>query len=597
MEQVVNFDNARMLDNYRKILDEKKKGDEKTVSELRNLARRRVLDGISVKTMSDISGILKLLAPIRYTWPDIYEQEKTIEIPYMLGSLSIADTPKSRSDLVVELSKLEIELAKEINPILGIDEKDLTLIEQFTRRYALDYKNSVVIDLEIMGVNVKIEGFKLLHADQKIYEGKKEITMPEHLLKHSLLKCVEGYTNDPQMPAPLIINPTSMKTTYICNNWRGFRKEVTEALPLDNPEKHCAAILDHILTYSVNGHKDHGDTSLNYMAHLVQKPWEKPGWAILYRGNEGCGKDVIARYLGKMLHPNHWIEISDDEFKSDKTAWRKGRVLVNVTEFNGLDFKSIPRIYPTIEANEARIREMYMDIYTSKSIERFILTTNRENAIPAKLDTRRFFIPEFNDCLGMNHEDDEEMIKFKNNYFDKLYREMGGKDMDRVGEGVIAFYQYLKGRDISKFDIKHPRLLTRTMGDLIEANRSTLDIMIDDIIYTGQIPNYSEGFEPAIPLNKHSDTIIEGSIVNTNYRYLYERVRRERGHAHPSPGRISSHLVKGLGLPWESDDSKNNRAHYKMLSKNNSLNYIFPPLTVLRDIYFKNHPRRKRPPE
>ena len=595
MEQVVNLDNARMLDNYRKILDEKKKGEEKTVTELRNIARRRASDGISVKTLSDLNSWLKDLAPVRIADPNAYEQEKTIDLPLLLGSLNIKDSLKSRSELLITLSKIETEFAPEVNSILGVSEQDLTIIDQIRKLYALDYSNSVVVDLET-GKKTKLEGFKLLHADHKIYEGKKELTIPEYLLKHSLLRCIDGYTNDPQMPVPLIVNPNIFKTTYLFNNWKGFRPEVTNALPFEYPEKYCSKILEQI-RYSVSRNKEHEELSLNYMAHMLQKPWEKPGWAILYKGREGCGKDIIARILGKMMHPSHWVEIADSEFKKQgETAWKIGNLLVNVTDFDGLDKRSIPHIYPIIESDTARIREMYLDTYSSKSIARFILTTNSENAIPAKLDTRRFFIPEFDDSMGQDNELDEQLIQFKDNYWDQLYAEAGGKEMSIVGEGVIAFYQLLMRRDISKFNVKHPRLLTKMMGDLVEANRSSIEIMIDDIVYTGQIPPYGVGlYESSIPFEKYKDTMIEASVIKDNYVKLFERMRRERGNAYPSPGRLSRALIEGLGLPYDGPD--NNKPHLKMVSKTNSLNYIFPPLTVLRDIYFKKHPRRKRPLE
>lgn len=594
MEQVVNLDNIRMLDNYKKIIDERKRGDERTITELRNLARRKASDGISVKSLADLNSWLKELAPVRVVDPNAYEQEKTIDIPLLLGSLNIKDSSKSRTEMMATLTKIENEFLPEVNSILGVSEQDLTVVDKIRQLYALDYSNSIVIDLNT-GKKIKLEGFKLLHADHPIYDGKKQVTVPEFVLKYSLLRCVEGYTNDPQLPVPLVVNPTIFKTTYIFNNWKGFRPEVTDAPPFEYPEKYCSKILEQI-KYSVSRNKEHEELSLNYMAHMIQKPWEKPGWAILYKGREGCGKDIIARILGKMMHPSHWVEIADSEFKNKReTAWKIGNLLVNVTDFDGLDKHSIPHVYPIIESDTARIREMYVDTYTSKSIARFILTTNSENAIPAKLDTRRFFIPEFDDSMGWDNEADEETQRYKDNYWDELYKEAGGKEMYLVGEGIIAFYQLLMRRDISKFNVKHPRLLTKMMGDLVEANRSSIEIMIDDIIYTEQIPNYGGGFEPATIINRNSNTIIEASIVKDNYVRLYERMRKERGNAFPSPGRLSRALIEGLGLPYDGPD--NNKPHLKMMSRTNSLNYVFPPLTVLRDIYFKKHPRRKRPLE
>lgn len=596
MEQIVNLDNARMLDNYRKILDEKKKGDEKTLSELRNSARRRVLDGASIKSMSDVSILLKFLAPIRYTYTDVYEQEKTILIPLLLGTLNITDSPKSRSDLVNELTKIEIELAKEVSPILGIDESAFPVIDQFINRYALDFDNARLIDLET-GKGMGVEGFKLLHADKKIQEGKKEITMPEYLLKHSLLRCVEGYTNDPQLPIPLVISSNPMKTTYTYNNWKGFKSEVTEALPFDSPDKHCQCILNHIFNYAVNQNKAQYETLLGWMAHMVQRPWEKPGWAVLFGGREGCGKDVIARTLGKMLHPSHWIEIGHNEFVLPKeTGWREGRLLTNITEFSGLTERNKPHVYQIIESPEARIRDLYRSAFTTKDISRCILTTNKPNSVEAKLDTRRFYIPDFNDEMGVNHEDSQAKKDYKHSYFVNLYNEIGGRSTLTIGEGIIAFYQYLKSYDISKFDITKPNLETQSIDEMIETNENCLDIVINDLMYRGEIPDYGEiSIMPPIKFNLYTENVIEGSIINNNYKILFNRTIKEGGVSYPPIGTFSRHFIKALGLPWESSERRNNRQHYKIM-KNNSLHYVLPSLTELRNKYFKMHPHKERPP-
>ena len=595
MENVVSLDNARLLDNYKKILNEKKHSDESTVTEIRAVTRRKVTDGISVKNIEDIKNILKELLPILAGgFQDKYEQEKSYLLPSLCVAVGLKDTPQSRHDLALEISKIEKILVKEFGDLLGIDEQGLSHIEALSDRYVVVYDSDVCIDLHENGRVFKLPGLKLKHSDMRIYVGKKDFSAPAHMLEYGLFRVVDGFTNDPRLPTPLIVKSHPMKTTYDYNKWIGFKKEIIQAPKIDHPEKYCPMVLRLLWQYGVSEYKEQYDLLLNYMAHMVQKPWEKPGWAVLLHGKEGSGKDTIARILGKMIHHTQWIEIGDHEFKDRHfNDWRNGRLLVNVTEFTGLPTKDTAHVYQIIEAPEARISTKYLPTYTTKSIERVILTSNNPEAIKAKADTRRFFVPTFNDEMGMDHGDNEERKAYKRNYWNTLYAEIGTNDVSIITPAIIAFYQHLLARDISSFNVKDPKLETHALEEMIESNQSTLEIFVDNMIYAEEIPDYV-GFEPPFKLSSTEQTIIRGEEVNKRYEALFQKAYKRGEYAHPRPGQFCRYLIKELGLTWEEGPAfKNNHMHYKY--KDKSLHYFFPPLPALRNAYFKKYPNKRRP--
>ena len=136
------------------------------------------------------------------------------------------------------------------------------------------------------------------------------------------------------------------------------------------------------------------DYMLNYEAHIVQKPWEKPGVAIVVKGIKGCGKDTSFDFLGDLLgHMFH------NTYTPETTIWgrfngdMKHNLLAKIEEANlsmmtkaeEEKFKSI------ITAPKHTFENKGKDVGDSKpSYSRFIATTN--NAVPVHItdDERRF---------------------------------------------------------------------------------------------------------------------------------------------------------------------------------------------------------------
>ena len=62
-------------------------------------------------------------------------------------------------------------------------------------------------------------------------------------------------------------------------------------------------IRDHIIDVISDGDKDKADFILDWCAHMVQRPWEKPGVALVLKGRKGTGKtlltDMLARVIGR----------------------------------------------------------------------------------------------------------------------------------------------------------------------------------------------------------------------------------------------------------------------------------------------------------
>ena len=64
-----------------------------------------------------------------------------------------------------------------------------------------------------------------------------------------------------------------------------------------------------IHTVLAAGNEDHFWYIINWLAHLVQRPDESPGVALVFRGEEGTGKGTLGRAIMRMMRP-HAMQIT-----------------------------------------------------------------------------------------------------------------------------------------------------------------------------------------------------------------------------------------------------------------------------------------------
>ncbi|XSC48595.1 hypothetical protein ACF1BQ_031240 [Bradyrhizobium sp. RDT10] len=95
------------------------------------------------------------------------------------------------------------------------------------------------------------------------------------------------------------------------NHWQGFAVE-------PDPPSSCARFLDHLRDNICAGDDNAYQWVIRWFAHMVQRPWEKPGTALVLKGRKGAGKDTIGDYVGglfpiitpKFRTPNIWSAAS-----------------------------------------------------------------------------------------------------------------------------------------------------------------------------------------------------------------------------------------------------------------------------------------------
>lgn len=219
------------------------------------------------------------------------------------------------------------------------------------------------------------------------------------------------------------------------NLWKGFKvqpkagniKPLLKLVDaLSNDEKECAEYL------------------LNYLAHAIQKPWEKPEVCVVMRGRQGIGKGSLMKLLGRIF--GNYIHLSST---SSLVGQFSGHLMDAYVVFAdeavwGGDKVAEGRLKAMITEPVISIESKGKDIIQVASYHRLFVASNEDWAVPVGEGDRRYFVLDCSD-------------RYKGTTGPGGFFHQFNQWMDQGG--VEAVFDYLLNRDISQFN---PREFPKT---------------------------------------------------------------------------------------------------------------------------------------
>jgi hypothetical protein len=232
----------------------------------------------------------------------------------------------------------------------------------------------------------------------------------------------------------------------------------------------------------VFNHPGDADQFLDYMAHRVQRPWEKPRFALLIAGDQGVGKDTAIEFCCPAI--GHWnvanIEPSDmdsafNEFAS-ATLVRISET-ANLHDMNKWAFNERMKVLIAGTPDFIQINPKYGQKFSVRMHCGVVLTTNHMTTgifIPA--DDRRYDVIECATKVEMGLNSDEEAKE----YFGDLW---GWYNNDGAAPHIAAF---LQERNIKKFSAASGQRKTSAHTTIVVSNMSNDHWAIDALEELGE---------------------------------------------------------------------------------------------------------------
>lgn len=232
----------------------------------------------------------------------------------------------------------------------------------------------------------------------------------------------------------------------------------------------CTKIIAHIYEVLCGGNPAYYDWLMDWLADIVQNPTQKKGTAVILRGGQGAGKSTLCQIMRKLLGKCCYTAGHESRILSTFNAHFERLLLLNAEEavFAG-DNKAVSFLKHLITSPTLDIERKGQDIEGDKpNYTRLLMTTNKDWAIRASADERRYFVLDVINEYAQNKE-----------YFTALNHEIDNG-------GAEAFLHELLNRKIES-DLRQP---PRTTGliDQIMASQKSQESFLFHLLECGVLP-------------------------------------------------------------------------------------------------------------
>jgi hypothetical protein len=210
---------------------------------------------------------------------------------------------------------------------------------------------------------------------------------------------------------------------------------------------------------------------INWLAHRVQRPGEKPNHALVLGGGMGIGKDSLLVPVRDAVGPWNFQEASPDTLLGSFNGYAKA-VILRVNEArdllgdNRFSFYNHTKALAASPPEILRINEKFTPEYYAFNCIGLIITSNhRTDGIFLPADDRRHYVA----------WSDRKKEELPEGYFLELWDFFGNG-----GAGHVA--AYLHEVDLSDFDPFAPPPKTAAFWDIVGVNRAPEDDELADVL-------------------------------------------------------------------------------------------------------------------
>ncbi len=209
------------------------------------------------------------------------------------------------------------------------------------------------------------------------------------------------------------------------NLWSGF--DVAPA-PMPDPKRY-KTFRDHLLVNVCRGDDKLYQWVFGFFAHIVQRPRERLGIALVLRGKMGSGKTKVGEVIGA-LFPRHWFLVDSARYVTGQfNAHMASCLLLQADEAVWAGDKAAEgRLKGLITSPTQLIEAKGIDAIRLDNNIRLIMTSNENWVVPAGKDERRFAVLDVGDGCLQNRT-----------YFREIDTEMANGGLEHLLGDLLAF--------------------------------------------------------------------------------------------------------------------------------------------------------------
>lgn len=150
-----------------------------------------------------------------------------------------------------------------------------------------------------------------------------------------------------------------------------------------------------LIQLAAGGNKGIAQFITNWLAHILQKPFENPRSVVILTGKEGCGKDTVGDFFCSWMLGNTYSH----NYTSTKQFWEKhdtgrfGKFFVKLEEASGfLNRQNVGDMKSIITSENITVNPKGEKPMTAPNYNRFFMTTNEGCPVKVEEGSRRFMV-------------------------------------------------------------------------------------------------------------------------------------------------------------------------------------------------------------
>lgn len=254
-------------------------------------------------------------------------------------------------------------------------------LDHLTSKFFMWYGLGVVIDMDLVKAGVpqawmSRDQASASLAGKKIILGEKKIPISNLMFSSSLLTRVNGLTFDPSSSEDIIETDTGLKV----NTYVGFENVPEEGLVSDHD-------VEPFLDYLRNGIANRSDGAykwlLNWLAHMVQFPWNKPGTALVLVGVQGSGKTFLGEgIMLPIIGKRHSMQTNSmSEITGNFNVRADNKILIQCNEaLHSYQKDMASKLKSLITDESMRIEPKGINAFEKPNHVHYMFTSNEETA-------------------------------------------------------------------------------------------------------------------------------------------------------------------------------------------------------------------------
>lgn len=300
------------------------------------------------------------------------------------------------------------------------------------------------------------------YKKQPEVDAKPNLTMVHDALVQGL-KFVSGKTFAPGSAVPLIYETDGVP---VLNTWQPYEPK-TE----DTPDANLSLWLEYLERLFPVSQERH--TVCQWLAHMFQRPEEKPSWHLMLTSETGTGKGFLFHnILYPLLNRQATLLNSYDKLTGKFSTVLSSSVLVFLDDCQSMSKTLQTQLKSLLTERRQQVEEKYAQAQMIDTCTRFILASNEKRPLKLDANERRWYAVTY-----LEHRQDRRDTERFIDRLETWLQQEGSLD---------ALYFWFQQYDLAGFNPNRCEQTT-TLTDMIEQSRSMLEIGLADWVESNRV--------------------------------------------------------------------------------------------------------------